>query len=1143
MDWQVVTFRLPRIAYPYAALGLRCDEPINAVQIDWIKVYSPTAEQCFRKEVVLPETPVDARMCVIKNPEYEVFINGVSLGTRRPRGKLDQLTDLARHFRKGRNVVCVRAECWSWAGLTEWFVLEGMVRCKSGPVVRICTDETWRTTFNAPEGWHESGSDDGSWPLAKTGGKPQAGYGFSGRGYYLNPPHYGPIDLQVPQGGNFLYDFGKPVVVPVRVFAHAAQADYAVKWRLSDAETEAVVARGTLTAQHLCAREFVGRIEFGVPKPGAYELALSLAVGKETVEERIEEIAVLGPIPQREVQGASYTEGLDLEPTDEIDCADPQSPYRFFSQTWRGVDVDSPIRKTKLGAYRETGKGVYDWFGFGVKVEHPGEAYLAEVDVPDDAERIMSVRVVEMTGTAGGLCNDGRGLRGWGLSAAGVYTGVEHPLTHSFRKLRFVFFPKTKAIGLICQTQMSGRRAAAGKVRLYRIKGGLPALRVPSPSYRYTGQHAERISCIPYTFFSGADDIKFCTNLCMHTHRGLYKNWYNTTENLIRYMRFTGENMIILGIYMYYRENGWMWHNRRDANVIELMARMLDANGIKAILVVRAADYQGRTYFYVLNPTGYALGVQVGLRPSRPVRDLCLGTNAPLGPDGLALKPFEMRSFVVEDGIAAIDRVTATASPQVTGELARLAEPKVALYRHCREMETGLLQQLIQSMGLYRTPNELVQLAAAIEQAHQRGDHLGILRMTSSFGLQRLESVLAAKLETLDAEPTLSDFVFVNCGSDRRYVDSQGRTWLADQAWNGGLMPWGFIRGGTADRGDVAIANTPDPKLYLTERYAVEGYRFKVTNGRYLVRLHFAETWLTDVNQRLFDVSVQGREALESFDVVRAAGGHHAAVVKSCHTTVSDAVLRIDFARKADSPEINAIEVMRMDRDAKRDALMLHYDFAEAQGAVLGDRSGQGLDARIQNAQWVETDCGPALRFRGRKCTVAGPTDERLDMGLDDWTITLLVKTPVGDTAVNNYLICKGAGAGFNGYRLAGLDDWQLTAIIGTSRELGGYKSASGRRVPGISINDGHWHFLSAVFKRDSTLQLYVDGRPAGKPRDISMLRDKPVACPYGLRIWLPQDERSSCTIADCALYRKALSADDLCKLRGLLRRVQRLAE
>ena len=90
----------------------------------------------------------------------------------------------------------------------------------------------------------------------------------------------------------------------------------------------------------------------------------------------------------------------------------------------------------------------------------------------------------------------------------------------------------------------------------------------------------------------------------------------------------------------------------------------------------------------------------------------------------------------------------------------------------------------------------------------------------------------------------------VKAGVTTPYTDPDGVVWLADQ---------GFDGGDTTERdADLAVANTRDPAMYRSERYSMAGYSFAVPNGKYTVKLHFAETFdgITGPGQRVFSFSV-----------------------------------------------------------------------------------------------------------------------------------------------------------------------------------------------------------------------------------------------------------------------------------------------
>ena len=152
----------------------------------------------------------------------------------------------------------------------------------------------------------------------------------------------------------------------------------------------------------------------------------------------------------------------------------------------------------------------------------------------------------------------------------------------------------------------------------------------------------------------------------------------------------------------------------------------------------------------------------------------------------------------------------------------------------------------------------------------------------------------------------------VNCGDPNDYVDEEGIKWLADRVADANA-PWGADNGLTIDRPGMKIPGSKRPQLYVTEWYSMKGYRFKLANGTYTVRLHFAETFEqhTTAGQRLFSVKINGEEKLKDLDVLKAAGGFAKPLVKEFKIAVTDGVLHIEFVANVQNPEINAIEILR----------------------------------------------------------------------------------------------------------------------------------------------------------------------------------------------------------------------------------------
>jgi endoglucanase len=152
----------------------------------------------------------------------------------------------------------------------------------------------------------------------------------------------------------------------------------------------------------------------------------------------------------------------------------------------------------------------------------------------------------------------------------------------------------------------------------------------------------------------------------------------------------------------------------------------------------------------------------------------------------------------------------------------------------------------------------------------------------------------------------------VNCASIEPYTDKAGNLWLADQNMEEGKA-WGFVDGMTVDRGELGITDTDAPKIYETERYSMSAYKFKVPNGKYTVRLHFAETYdgITGEGQRVFSITINEKTVLEDFDPYKEAGGFQKTVATEIKgTTVTNEELVIGFISNIQNPEINGIEIL-----------------------------------------------------------------------------------------------------------------------------------------------------------------------------------------------------------------------------------------
>lgn len=135
------------------------------------------------------------------------------------------------------------------------------------------------------------------------------------------------------------------------------------------------------------------------------------------------------------------------------------------------------------------------------------------------------------------------------------------------------------------------------------------------------------------------------------------------------------------------------------------------------------------------------------------------------------------------------------------------------------------------------------------------------------------------------------------------YTDSKGHYWSGD---------YGFSSGSISSSAPLAtVTGTTDPKLFKSARFGDFQYQFALINGTYQVNLYFAETSATASGKRVFDVQMQGVNAINSLDIYATVGKNHA-LVKSSTVSVTGGKLVIRFVQHIykDNPIVSAIEIL-----------------------------------------------------------------------------------------------------------------------------------------------------------------------------------------------------------------------------------------
>jgi len=122
-----------------------------------------------------------------------------------------------------------------------------------------------------------------------------------------------------------------------------------------------------------------------------------------------------------------------------------------------------------IGRYREGGSGKWDRFGYEVKIpEGSGCPVLLEIIWPDDKERSMGFYMIA------------KRKREWlrDRLGGGIQCGGEYPNTNKMVVSRYLFYPETDEYLFEARTLIIGMPAAVSSIKIYKIEGRLPKLKI-----------------------------------------------------------------------------------------------------------------------------------------------------------------------------------------------------------------------------------------------------------------------------------------------------------------------------------------------------------------------------------------------------------------------------------------------------------------------------------------------------------------------------------------------------------------------------------------------------------------------------------------------------------------------------------------
>ena len=199
------------------------------------------------------------------------------------------------------------------------------------------------------------------------------------------------------------------------------------------------------------------------------------------------------------------------------------------------------------------------------------------------------------------------------------------------------------------------------------------------------------------------------------------------------------------------------------------------------------------------------------------------------------------------------------------------------------------------------------------------------------------------------------------------YADRLGHVWRSDRYFQGGTV---------FETVEHPIYGTREPRIYQSRREGTFEYAIPLTAGVYELRLHFAETLYGENNlagggeaSRVFNVLINGKEALHEFDVINEAGASTADVRAFKDVSPGpDGRLHLKFEPFTNPPILCAIEITPGIAGTFKPIRMIALDraYTDKQGRTWEpDRYARGGQLVVRTKR-VEDAADPEL-FRGER--------------------------------------------------------------------------------------------------------------------------------------------------------------------------------
>src|SRR5690242_17611458 len=219
--------------------------------------------------------------------------------------------------------------------------------------------------------------------------------------------------------------------------------------------------------------------------------------------------------------------------------------------------------------------------------------------------------------------------------------------------------------------------------------------------------------------------------------------------------------------------------------------------------------------------------------------------------------------------------------------------------------ESGRSESSLLPLSPLKAKPSTMIVETACEKSHDKSVTKGVAKMRLACNTHIRVLLFTALVLTFGSLGfAQSDVVAINASGQT----ISGTSWVADQDYSGGST--------STFTASINTSNVTDPApmaVYQTQRWGNSTYTIPgLTAGdNYTVRLHFAECNWPGAGEREFNVSINGTQVLNNFDILASAGGENIAIVKQFTATAnSSGQIVIAFTKgAADQATISGIEI------------------------------------------------------------------------------------------------------------------------------------------------------------------------------------------------------------------------------------------